>query len=75
LVFDADDRFKFVKRIPTWKTNRGERPEPIKGSRQADNLMSVPRTGDLTTDKTVWQRGDDADCCDRMAISTGGRTI
>jgi hypothetical protein len=82
LVFDADNGFKFVKRISTWETNRGERPEPIKGiaASVSTGQLYISTTHrlaafDLTTDKIVWQKGYDADCCDRMAVSADGRTI
>jgi DNA-binding beta-propeller fold protein YncE len=82
LVFDADNSHKFVKRIPTWRAPRGHRDENIKG------IAASPKTGmlyvstihrlaaiDLVTDKIVWQKGFDADCCDRMAVSPDGKLI
>lgn len=82
LVFDADNGFKFVKRIRTWEPNRGERAEPIKGiaASVSTGQLYVSTTHrlaafDLATDKIAWQKGYDADCCDRMAVSADGRTI
>src|SRR5882762_414078 len=31
LVFDADNGYKFVKRIPTWNVPAGKEPENVKG--------------------------------------------
>lgn len=82
LVFDADNGHKFVKRIGTWSTYRREAIEPIKGiaAHAATGRLYVSTTRrlaafDLATDKIVWQKGYDADCCDRMAVSTDGKTL
>ena len=82
LVFDADNNHQFVKRIPTWPAPRGHQNENIKG------IAASPKTGmlyvstihrlaaiDLVTEKIVWQKGFDADCCDRMAVSPDGKLI
>jgi len=82
LVFDAANGHKFVRRIPTWETYRREAIEPIKGiaANAASSRIYVSTTRrlaafDLTTDKIVWQKGYDADCCDRMAVSADGKTL
>jgi DNA-binding beta-propeller fold protein YncE len=82
LVFDADNGHKFVWRIETWETYRREAIEPIKGiaAHAATGRLYVSSTRrlvafDLATDKLVWQKGYDADCCDRMAVSTDGKTL
>src|SRR5438876_8736084 len=31
LVFDIDDGYRFVKRIPTWDVPAGQKPENVKG--------------------------------------------
>src|ERR1700744_1844937 len=31
LVYDIDQKYKFVKRIPTWKVPEGREPENVKG--------------------------------------------
>jgi YVTN family beta-propeller protein len=82
LVFDVDNDHKFVKRIPTWNAARGHRHENIKG------IAASPKTGllyvstihrlaaiDLVTERIVWQKGFDADCCDRMAVSPDGKLL
>ena len=82
LVFDADNGHKFVRRIATWETYRREAIEPIKGitAHAATGRLYVSTTRrlaafDLATDKIVWQKGYDADCCDRMAVSADGKTL
>ena len=82
LVFDADNGHKFVRRIRTWDTYRREAIEPIKGiaAHAATGRLYVSTTRrlaafDLATEKVVWQKGYDADCCDRMAVSADGKTL
>jgi DNA-binding beta-propeller fold protein YncE len=82
LVFDADNGHKFVRRIPTWEAYRREAIEPIKGiaAHATTGRLYVSTTRrlaafDLATDKIVWQKGYDADCCDRMAVSADGKTL
>ena len=82
LVFDADNAHKFVRRIGIWETYRREAIEPIKGiaAHAATGRLYVSTTRrlaafDLATDKIVWQKGYDADCCDRMAVSADGKTL
>ena len=82
LVFDADNGHKFVRRIATWETYRREAIEPIKGiaAHAGTGRFYVSTTRrlaafDLATDKIVWQKGYDADCCDRMAVSADGKTL
>ena len=82
LVFDADNGYKFVRRIATWEAYRREAIEPIKGiaAHAATGRLYVSTTRrlaafDLATDKIVWQKGYDADCCDRMAVSADGKTL
>lgn len=82
LVFDADNGYKFVRRIKTWSVYNREAPEPVKGiaAHAGTGRLYVSTTRrlaafDLATDKLVWQKGYDADCCDRMAVSPDGRTL
>jgi DNA-binding beta-propeller fold protein YncE len=82
LVFDADHGHKFVRRIHTWETYRREAIEPIKGiaAHAGTGRLFVSTTRrlaafDLATDKIVWEKGYDADCCDRMAVSSDGKTL
>jgi len=82
LVFDVDNGHKFVRRIPTFETYRREAVEPVKGiaAHAGTGRLYVSTTRrlaafDLVTDKLVWQKGYDADCCDRMAVSVDGKTL
>jgi DNA-binding beta-propeller fold protein YncE len=81
LVFDADNGYKFVKRIPTWTVLEGKTPDNVKG------IAASARTGklyvsnlnrivalDLLTDKIVWDKAYEGGC-DRLAISPDGRTL
>jgi DNA-binding beta-propeller fold protein YncE len=82
LVFDADNGYKLVRRIKTWSVYPRESPEPVKGiaAHAGNGLLYVSTTRrlaaiDLVTDKLVWEKSFDADCCDRMAVSPDGRTL
>jgi hypothetical protein len=81
LVFDIDNGYKFVKRIPTWNVPAGQEPENVKG------VTASAKTGrfyvtttkrllclDLVTENIVWDKAPEAGC-DRPAISPDGRTI
>ena len=46
LVFDIDNGYKFVRRIPTWDVPAGEMPENIKG------IAASARTGKLYVSTT-----------------------
>jgi DNA-binding beta-propeller fold protein YncE len=82
LVFDIDKGHKFVRRIPTWTVAEGEKPEDVKGiaANAATGRLYVSTNKrlvafDLHTDKKIWQRTYDGDCCDRMAVSPDGKTL
>ena len=82
LVFDRDQGHKLLRRIATWPTYAREAPEPVKGiaASAQSGLLYVSTTRrlaafDLKTDRLVWQKGYDADCCDRMAVSPDGKTL
>ena len=81
LVFDADDGYKFVKRIPTWNVPAGKEPANVKG------IAASAKTGrlyvsnfdriialDLVTDKIVWDKAYQGGC-DRLAISPDGKIL
>jgi DNA-binding beta-propeller fold protein YncE len=82
LVFDIDKGHSFVKRIPTWPAAAGEQPEQVRGiaaSAGARRLFvsTVKRLAafDLVTDKIVWEKSYDGNCCDRIALSPDGSTV
>jgi DNA-binding beta-propeller fold protein YncE len=81
IVYDIDNAYKFIKRIPTWDVPTGEMPENVKGIAASAKtgriyVSTVKRLGcfDLTNDKKLWEKAYDGGC-DRMAISPDGRTL
>ncbi|HTM52121.1 MAG TPA: hypothetical protein VL285_25675 [Bryobacteraceae bacterium] len=81
VVFDIDNGFKFVKRIPTWTVAPGKEPENVKG------IAANARTGmlyvstiarmaaiNLVTEKIVWDKTFEGGC-DRMALSPDGKIL
>jgi DNA-binding beta-propeller fold protein YncE len=81
LIFDIDNGYKFVKRIPTWEVPTGGMPENVKGiaasARTARLYVSTTkRLGcfDLITEKKIWEKTYDGGC-DRMAISPDGKIL
>ena len=81
LVFDIDDGYKFVKRIPTWETPAGKEPENVKGiaASAATGRLYVTTFNrmaalDIATGHKLWDRPYEAGC-DRMAISPDGKIL
>lgn len=81
LVYDVNDGFKLVRRIPTLAVPAGGSPEPMKGvcGSAATGRLYVSTTKrviciDLRTDAVLWNREYDAGC-DRMAITPDGATM
>jgi DNA-binding beta-propeller fold protein YncE len=84
LVFDIDNGFRFVERIPTWSTGDvppGQAPENVKG------IVASAKTGrvyvttlkrmmalDAVTGKQLWDRAYEGGC-DRLAISPDGKML
>ena len=81
LVFDINDKHRFVKRIATRGFHPDRRPSNVKGiavsiplnSIYISTLESLQRI-DLTTEKLVWEKFFEGGC-DRMAISPDGKTM
>ena len=80
LVFDIDNGYRFVKRIPTWVLPK-KQPENVKGiaaSAQTGKLyvstMNRLAAFDVHSEKKVWDRPYEGGC-DRMAISRDGQTL
>ena len=76
LVFDIDNGHKFIKRIPTWAAPSGQQPEQMRGiaaSAAARRLYvsTVKRLAafDLVTEKIIWEKTYEGDCCDRLGLS------
>jgi hypothetical protein len=81
LVYDIDDGFRLLRRIPTLQPAPGETVEPVKGicASAAAGRVYVSTTKrmlcvDLATDALLWNRTYDGGC-DRMSITPDGRTI
>ena len=81
LIFDIDNGYKFVKRIPTWDVPAGEMPENVKGIAASATtarlyVSTTRRLGcfDLITEKKIWEKTYDGGC-DRMAISPDGKIL
>jgi DNA-binding beta-propeller fold protein YncE len=81
LVFDIDDGYRFVRRIPTWKVPPGDTAKNVKG------IAASARTGrvfvtsltrviaiDAVSGATIWDRAYDGGA-DRLAISPDGSTL
>ena len=81
LVFDIDDGFRFVKRIPTWDVPPGQDAEAVKGIAASAKTGRIYVTTirrmmalDAITGKRLWDRTYDGGC-DRLAISPDGQTL
>src|SRR6476469_1403602 len=81
LVFDVDDGYKFVRRIPTWTVPEGKKAENVKGIAASaktgivyvtslDSMIAI----DAVTGKTLWSKTYPGGC-DRMAISPDGTVL
>ena len=81
LVFDIDNGYKFVRRIPTWDVPAGKEPENVKG------VVASAKTGriyvsslnrmvaiDAVSGKKIWDKTYEGGC-DRMAISPDGKIL
>jgi DNA-binding beta-propeller fold protein YncE len=81
VVFDMDNNYKFVKRIPTWTVDPGKPAENVKGiAADAKSgrlyITTINRLAafDLITGNKLWDKTFEGGC-DRLAISTDGKTI
>lgn len=81
LVFDIDNDYRLIKRIPLAGVDASGRPMNVKGvcaSEETDRIyVSTLRTLqclDLRSEKILWEREYDGGC-DRMAISPDGKLI
>ena len=81
VVFDMDNDYKFVKRIPTWTVDPGKPAENVKGiaadaksGRLYVTTINRLAAFDLNTDKKLWDKTFEGGC-DRLAISTDGKTL
>jgi DNA-binding beta-propeller fold protein YncE len=81
LVFDIDNGFKFVRRIPTWSVPEGQKPENVKGIAASAKTGRVYVTSlnrmiaiDAVSGKKIWDKSYEGGC-DRMAISPDGKIL
>ncbi|MBA4848931.1 YncE family protein [Emticicia sp. BO119] len=80
-VFDMDNKYKFVKYIPTSGFHPNGTPSNVKGVcvSLATNCIYISTLEglqciDLTTEKQVWEKSFEGGA-DRMAVSPDGKTI
>jgi DNA-binding beta-propeller fold protein YncE len=81
LVFDMDNAFKFVRRIPSQDVPPGKEPENVKGiaANAATGRLYVTTfrrviAYDLSTDHQLWNKEFDGGC-DRLALSPDGKIL
>ena len=81
LVFEIDDGYRFVKRIPTGGLGDDGRPLNVKGvcanagtGRIHISTIKTLQCLDLRSEKLLWERAYEGGC-DRMALSPDGRTM
>jgi DNA-binding beta-propeller fold protein YncE len=81
LVFDKDNDYKFVRRIPTWDVAAGKEPENVKGIAASAKTGRIYVTSlnrliaiDAVSGKKIWDKTYEGGC-DRLAISPDGKTL
>lgn len=81
LVYDIDDGYKFVKRIPTWDVAPGQKIENVKGIAASAKTSRVYVTSlnrmvaiDARSGKRIWDKTYEGGC-DRLAISPDGKVL
>src|SRR6185295_13220473 len=81
LVFDIDDGYKFVRRIPTWPVAEGQKVEDVKGIAASARTGRVYVTSlsrviaiDAVSGAKIWDRAYEGGA-DRLAISPDGKTL
>jgi len=80
-VFDIDNGYKFVKRLPTWEVPEGQKPENVKGVAASAKTGTVYVTTinrmmalNAVSGKKLWDKTYEGGC-DRMAISPDGSLL
>jgi DNA-binding beta-propeller fold protein YncE len=81
LVFDIDNGYRLIKRIPTWQYKPGEKVENVKGfaASAATGRMYVTNINrmmalDIVTGKILWDKTYEGGC-DRMALAPDGKVL
>jgi DNA-binding beta-propeller fold protein YncE len=82
VVLDANDNYRFVKRIPTWDYAASMSPEQVAGvaASPVTNLIYVSARGrlaaiDMGTDKMAWSVTLDGECCERPQVTPDGKIV
>jgi YVTN family beta-propeller protein len=80
-VFDIDNGYKFVRRIPTWDVAPGKEPENVKGvaASAKTGLIYVSSLNriiaiNMVSGKKIWDKAFEGGV-DRIALSPDGKTI
>jgi DNA-binding beta-propeller fold protein YncE len=80
-VFDIDDGYKFVRRIPTWEVPEGAKAENVKGIAASAKTGAVYVTTinrmmalNAVNGKKLWDKTYEGGC-DRLAISPDGTLL
>ncbi len=81
VVFDIEDNYKCIRRIPTWEVPALQKPENVKG------IVASAKTGrvfvsslnhlvaiDAMSGKRIWEKTYEGGC-DRLAITPDGKTL
>jgi len=81
VVYDIDNGYKFVKRLPTWDVPSGQKSENVKGIAASAKTGKVYVTSlnrmialDAITGQKLWDKTYEGGC-DRMAISPDGKLL
>jgi len=81
LVFDIDNGYKFVRRLPTWEAPEGKEPENVKGIAASAKTGRVYVTSlnrmiavDAVSGERIWDKTYEGGC-DRLAISPDGNML
>ncbi len=81
VVFDIDNGYRFVRRIPTWDVPAGQKPENVKGVAASEKtgtiyVSTINRMAafDAVSGKKLWDKTYEGGC-DRMALSPDGKIL
>ncbi len=82
VVLDVDNKFEFVKRIPTWNVPASISPEEVSGvaASMTTNMIYLATRGrlaafDLGTDQKAWEQTYEGTCCERPEVTPDGKTL
>jgi DNA-binding beta-propeller fold protein YncE len=82
VVLDANDNYRFIKRIQSWDYPASESVEQVSGvaASPVTNLIYVASRGrlgafDMGTDQLVWSTVVDGHCCERPQVTPDGKII